>query len=165
MQNSGGRESEHFWICRALQSPFRSSGFRFWINSLIWENTNRQDPEIPSWESNFKGKLDCIPRNRHQKAQWNLQKKASKISQNFKFFFSINFNATFTECLNVPLPNSLDQAPVPLTTFLLNSKFDQNLQSSSLKYTLLITTKFCTRHDSYTVMMCAKFYCDQLNIF
>ena len=56
-------------------------------------------------------------------------------------------------------------APVPLTVFRSNSKFDQNLQCSDLKYTLPITTKFCTRHDSYTVVTCAKFCCGRFNIF
>ena len=56
-------------------------------------------------------------------------------------------------------------APVPLTIFRSNSKFDQNLQYSSLKCTLPTTTKFCTRHDSVTVVTCAKFRCDRLNIF
>ena len=53
-------------------------------------------------------------------------------------------------------------APVPLTIFRSNSKFDQNLQCSGLKCTLLITIimKFCTRHDSVTVVTCAKFCCD-----
>ena len=44
-----------------------------------------------------------------------------------------------------------DQAPVPLTIFRSNSKFDHNLQCSSLKCTLPTTTKFCTRHDSVTI--------------
>ena len=48
-----------------------------------------------------------------------------------------------------------------LTIFRSNSKFDQNLQGSDLKCTLLITTKFCTRHDSYHVVTYAKFRCDQ----
>ena len=55
---------------------------------------------------------------------------------------------------------SCDQAPVPLTIFRSNSKLDENLKCSSLKCTLLITTKVCTRHDSYTVVACAKFRCD-----
>ena len=40
------------------------------------------------------------------------------------------------------------QAPVPLTIFRSNSKFDEKLECSSLKYAKLIITKFCTRHDS-----------------
>ena len=59
----------------------------------------------------------------------------------------------------------VDLAPVPLTTFRSNSKFDQNLQCSSLKCTLRTTTKLCTRHDSVTVVTCAKFCCDRLSIF
>ena len=57
------------------------------------------------------------------------------------------------------------QAPVPLTIFRSNSKFDQNLQCSSLKCTLPTTTKFCTRHHSVTVVTCAQFCCDLLSIF
>ena len=55
-----------------------------------------------------------------------------------------------------------DQVPVPLTLFRSNSKLNQNLQCSGLKYTLPITTTFCTRHDSYTVVTCAKFRCGWL---
>ena len=55
-------------------------------------------------------------------------------------------------------------APVPLTIFRSNSKFDQILQYSSLKCILPITTKFCTRHDSVTVVKCAKLRCNQLSI-
>ena len=48
-------------------------------------------------------------------------------------------------------------APIPLTVFQLNMKFDQNLECFSLKYDQPITAKFCTRHDSYTVVTCVKF--------
>ena len=58
----------------------------------------------------------------------------------------------------------LEQAPIPLAIFRSNSKMDQNLQCSGLKCTLLITTKFCTRHDRGTVVMSAKFRCDWLSI-
>ena len=44
-----------------------------------------------------------------------------------------------------------DQAAVPLTTFWSNSKFDQNLECSSLKYAQPITTIFCTCHHSHDV--------------
>ena len=59
----------------------------------------------------------------------------------------------------------VDLVPVPLTIFRSNSKFDQNLQCSCLTRTQLITTIFCTRHDSYTVVTCAKFRCDQWSMF
>ena len=58
-----------------------------------------------------------------------------------------------------------DLAPVPLTIFRSNSKFDQNLQHSGIKCPLPITTKFCTYHDSITVAACEKFCGDRLNIF
>ena len=51
--------------------------------------------------------------------------------------------------------------PVPLMVFRSNSKFDKNLECYSLKYGQPITKKFCTRHDSVTVVTCAKFLCDQ----
>ena len=41
-------------------------------------------------------------------------------------------------------------APVPLSIFRSNSKFDENLERSSFEYTGPITTIFCTRHDSGT---------------
>ena len=52
-------------------------------------------------------------------------------------------------------------APVSLTRFRSNSKFDQNLECCSLKYVNPITTQFCTPHDSVTIVMCAKFCCDR----
>ena len=62
------------------------------------------------------------------------------------------FNAVWT---------SFVQAPVPLSIFRSNSKFDENSKHSSVKYTWLITTIFCTRHDSVTVVTCAKYRCDR----
>ena len=59
----------------------------------------------------------------------------------------------------------LDQAPVPLSIFRSNSKFDENSKHSSVKYTRPITTIFCTRHDSVTVVTCAKYRCDRSGIF
>ena len=57
------------------------------------------------------------------------------------------------------------QAPVPLSIFWSNTKFDENSKHSSAKYTRPITTIFCTRHDSVTVVTCAKYRCDRSNIF
>ena len=45
---------------------------------------------------------------------------------------------------------SWHQATVPLTIFRSKPKSDQNLQCSGLKCVQLITTKFCTCHDSVT---------------
>ena len=56
-------------------------------------------------------------------------------------------------------------APVPLSIFRSNSKFDENSKHSSVKYTRPITTIFCTRHDSVTVVTCAKYRCDRSNIY
>ena len=56
-------------------------------------------------------------------------------------------------------------APVPLSIFRSNSKFDENSKHSNVKYTLPITTIFCTCHDSVTVVTCAKYRCDRSRIF
>ena len=56
-------------------------------------------------------------------------------------------------------------APVPLSIFRSNSKFDESSERSSFKYTQPITTIFCTRHDSDTVVTCAKYRCDRPCIF
>ena len=59
-----------------------------------------------------------------------------------------------------------DLVPVPLSIFRSNSKFDENSERSSFKYTTRpITTIFCTRHDSDTVVTCAKYRCDRPRIF
>ena len=57
------------------------------------------------------------------------------------------------------------QAPVPLSIFWSNSKFDENSKRSSFEYTRPITTIFCTRHDSDNVVTCAKYRCDRPRIF
>ena len=49
---------------------------------------------------------------------------------------------------------------IPPMIFRSNSKVDQHLHCSGFKYTLQITMKFCTHHDSVTVLACAKFCCD-----
>ena len=56
-------------------------------------------------------------------------------------------------------------APVPLSIFRSNSKFDENSKHPGVKYTRPITTIFCTRHDSVTVVTCAKYCCDRSSIF
>ena len=56
-------------------------------------------------------------------------------------------------------------APVPLSIFRSNSKFDENSECSSFEYIRPITMIFCTRHDSDTVVACAKHRCDQPRIF
>ena len=65
-------------------------------------------------------------------------------------------------CLPCATP---DQAPVPLSIFRSNSKFDENSKHSSVKYTRPITTIFCTRHDNVTVVTCAKYRYDRSSIF
>ena len=59
---------------------------------------------------------------------------------------------------------SWHQAPVPLSILRSNSKFDENSKHSSVKYTRPITTIFCTRHDSVTVVTCAKYRCDRSSV-
>ena len=66
-------------------------------------------------------------------------------------------------CLGASLESAL--APVPLSIFRSNSKFDENSKHYSVKYTSPITTIFCTRHDSVTVVTCAKYRCDRSGIF
>ena len=58
-----------------------------------------------------------------------------------------------------------DLAPVPLSIFRSNSKFDENSKHSRVKYTWPITTIFCTRHDSVTVVTFARYRCDRSSIF
>ena len=56
-------------------------------------------------------------------------------------------------------------APVPLNIFRSNSKFDENSERSSFTYIRPITTIFCTRHDSDTVVTCTKYRCYRVRIF
>ena len=44
------------------------------------------------------------------------------------------------------------QAPIPLTLFRSNSKFNQNLESSGLRHSQPVTTKFCTHHNGFEVL-------------
>ena len=57
------------------------------------------------------------------------------------------------------------QAPVPLSIFRSNSKFDENSERSSFKYTQPITKIFCTCPDSDTVVTCVIYRCDGPLIF
>ena len=59
-------------------------------------------------------------------------------------------------CILVRVLDFLDQAPVPLSIFRSNSKFEENSKHSTVKYTRSITTIFCTRHDSVFVVTCAN---------
>ena len=58
-----------------------------------------------------------------------------------------------------------DHAPVPLSIFRSNSKLMKILKHSGVKHTRPITTIFCTRHDSVTVVTCAKYRCDRSSTF
>ena len=91
------------------------------------------------------------------------------------FLCSLYFYCTLSEMTTIKMinrySNSLTHtcmchlAPVPLSIFRSNSKFDENSKHSSVKYTRPITTIFWTRHDSDTVVTCAKYRCDRLRIF
>ena len=59
--------------------------------------------------------------------------------------------------------NNTTQAPVPLSIFRSNSKFDENSKHFSVKYTRPITTIFCTCH--VTVVTSAKYRCDRSSVF
>ena len=63
-----------------------------------------------------------------------------------------------THTLDTPYPYTF-LAPVPL------AYFDENSECSSFEYTRLITTIFCTHHDSDTVVTWAKYRCDRPCIF
>ena len=56
-------------------------------------------------------------------------------------------------------------APVPLSIFRSNSKFDENSERSNFECTRPMTKIFCTRHDSDTVVTCAKYRCHRPRIF
>ena len=58
-------------------------------------------------------------------------------------------------------PSQPDLAPVPLSIFRSNSKFDENSELSNFECTRSTTTIFCTLHDSDTVVTCAKYRCDR----
>ena len=62
-------------------------------------------------------------------------------------------------------PAIILKAPVPLSIFRSNSKFDENSKHSSVKWAWPITTIFCTRHDSVTTVTCAKYRCDRSSLF
>ena len=84
------------------------------------------------------------------------------------FWCSLSYACTQLRVSSFCIDDGMEQEalmPVPLMVFQSNSKCDQNLLCSSLKCALLITTKFCTRHDSYTVVTCAQLRCDRLSTF
>ena len=89
----------------------------------------------------------------------------SRNDRKFKHIFTFSKNnfstrANYLLCWSNPV-----HAPVPLSIFRSNSKFDENSERSSFKYIRPITTIFCTRHDSDTVVTCAKYRCDRPRIF
>ena len=86
-------------------------------------------------------------------------------NEGWELFFTLNPAYMTSIRLFIGCQHRNVLAPVPLTIFRSNLKFDQNLECSSLKCVLPITTKFCTLHDSVTVVTCAKFHCDRLSIF
>ena len=99
-------------------------------------------------------RLERIPPFRCMQMQQNLHVLVFALDQPMGADFLTPFN--FSDCV---------QAPVPQSIFRSNSKFDENSKYSSVKYTRPITPIFCTRHDSVTVVTCAKHRCDRSSIF
>ena len=83
----------------------------------------------------------------------------------FEYRWNWNHDCSGTSEVILNNTTGIVQAPVPLSIFRSNSKFDENSKHFSVKYTRPITTIFCTRHDSVTVVTCAKYCCDRSNIF
>ena len=77
----------------------------------------------------------------------------------------MSWHGNIFRCFLYCQPKRTSLAPVPLSIFRSNSKFDENSERSSFKYIRPITTIFCTRHDSVTVVTCAKYRCDRSSIF
>ena len=82
-----------------------------------------------------------------------------------QLLFKIRFSKGGPTCRRQVVAIKLYQAPVPLSIFRSNSKFDENSERSSFEYIGPITMIFCTRHDSDTVATCAKYRCDRPRIF
>ena len=131
---------------------------------LSFSSTIRQSPELPFHPWWHGSHLDQLSLNEYVAVTWIVFPSMMMMEQSSGWPFLRNAKVvtmmTFSQWWW-----STHQAPVPLTIFRPNSKFDQNLQCSSLKCILPTTTKFCTRHDSVTVVTCAKFRCDRLSIF
>ena len=122
---------------------------QMWMELTCWTVENIFEYISMSWH--------CL-RRRHF--------RSTVMERREPFFSSCTAADDMTTQWALPLPASivLIQAPVPLSIFRSNSKFDENSKYSSVKYTRPITTIFCTRHDSVTVVTCAKYRCDRSNI-
>ena len=88
-----------------------------------------------------------------------------EFSSNFEFDRNMLSGTGARPQVGCPRLSCIGLAPVPLSIFRSNSKFDENSKHSSVKYTRPITTIFCTRHDSVTVVTCVKYRCGRSSIF
>ena len=61
--------------------------------------------------------------------------------------------------------NITSSTPCARPTKHISIEFDENSERSSFKYVRPITTIFCTRHDSDTIVTCTKYRCDRPRIF
>ena len=110
------------------------------------------------WDAPFLiGKCSPISSHISSDKQWALPIQALRLQSYHQTYKS----QLMTEVITI----SVNEAPVPLSIFRSNSKFDENSERSSFKYIRPITTIFCTRHDSDTVVTCAKYRCDRPRIF
>ena len=125
--------------CNILNWPSQTYMCKYWSCSLKFNILWRIS--IASWSRSY----------------WDACRGA--VSCNFSRFFEFTFS------IQNPNARICRQAPFPLMVFRSNSKFDQNFEYSSLKYAQSIITKLCTRHDSDTVVTCAKCCCDRWSIF
>ena len=91
-----------------------------------------------------------------QQKGWGIDIKLFQAGKNTLVYFYFHGGSSQLSWIK----HAWDQEPISLTVF----HHDSNLMDISLCYYLifdvLITTKFCTWHDSCTAMACAKICCD-----
>ena len=148
-----------------------------WLTAAFWLEIQRHQVTTTTDHFAFQVKCKAMVRSftntlcpmgtSHGQFSKILTEDTSKLDHYFKMscvYFLFSCSAVWNVVLWLTIP-WWGPTPVPLTIFRSNSKFHQNLQCSGLKWTGSITTKFCTHHDSMTVVKCAKFRCDRLSIF
>ena len=118
-------------------------------------------PHKGQWRGALMFSLICVWRN-----DWENNREDGDLRRyraHYDVIIMISIHATIMAASRwIPVTKGL--APVPLSIFRSNSKFDENSECSSFEYTRPITTIFCTRHDSDTVVTCAKYRCDRPRI-
>ena len=158
-QISSQSKLQHWWTsCRMIQS--RTSVAHKLSVAIVFDKNNIRHNSDVIW------------------ASWRLSHRQLDYLFNSLFWLITNKRqiAAFLLQVNTPMTSGLwkefrcndfmiirRQAPVPLKVIRSNSKFDQILECSSLRYASPIATKSCTRHDSVTVVTSAKFRCDRLS--